>query len=76
MNTCRSLGSVPVPQIGYQKLGTLIDWDNPVFFLETSLSMDWFFWEHLQETIDFPMENMGLSCKFPFWDDSSWLTIG
>jgi hypothetical protein len=38
--------------------------------------MDWFFWEHLQETIDFPMENMGLSCKFPFWDDSSWLTIG
>ena len=32
MNTCRSLGSVPVPQIGYQKLGTLIDWDNPVFF--------------------------------------------
>lgn len=28
------------------------------------LSMDWFCWENLlQETIDFPISNMGLSCK-------------
>ena len=28
------------------------------------LSMDWFCWENLQETIDFPIKIMGLSCKF------------
>ena len=32
--------------------------------MRTLKSMDWFCWENLQETIDFPMKFMGLSCNF------------
>jgi len=50
--------------------------------------MDWFCWENLQETIDFPMKIMELSCKiFPYkpanpliygdtlWQPAPWQTL-
>ena len=36
-----------------------------VFAVATmGVSMDWFCWENLPETIDYPIKIMGLSCKF------------